>query len=172
MLYSEWRIPIVESWTVWFPHLVWAKDRNIVQIDYFDDTAAILNYIVPTAIMGWPAGKYIPLWKTELRISDFQHFHWLAGHRLSVHIPAVPNMVKEHVSNKANWKHFCTSEKKRPTKAGFWTGMDRDKDQHGRVVDPGVFNETIILLGLAGYKMITTNSAGYLSLHIQRALVE
>ena len=42
------------------------------------------------------------LLKTELRISDFQHFHWLAGYRLSVHIPAVPNMVKEHVSNKAS----------------------------------------------------------------------
>ena len=43
------------------------------------------------------------------------------------------------------------------------------------VVDPGVFNKTIIVLGLAGYKMIITNEArivGYLSLHIQRALVE
>ena len=30
---------------------------------------------------------------------------------------------------------------------------------HGRVVDPGVFNKTIIILGLAGYKMIITNSA-------------
>ena len=33
---------------------------------------------------------YVYLLKTELRISDFQHFHWLAGHRLSVHIPALP----------------------------------------------------------------------------------
>ena len=46
--------------------------------------------------------RYQVLLKTELRISDFQHFHWLAGHRLSVHIPAVPNMVKERVSNKVN----------------------------------------------------------------------
>ena len=38
------------------------------------------------------------LFKFELRISDFQHFHWLAGHRLSIHLPAVPNMVKERVS--------------------------------------------------------------------------
>ena len=38
---------------------------------------------------------------TELRISDFQHFHRLAGHRLSVHIPAVPNMVKERVRKRA-----------------------------------------------------------------------
>ena len=30
------------------------------------------------------------LLKTELRILDFQHFHWLAGHRLSAHIPALP----------------------------------------------------------------------------------
>ena len=42
------------------------------------------------------------LLKTELRISDFQHFHWLVGHRLPVHLPAVPNMVKERVSNKAS----------------------------------------------------------------------
>ena len=31
------------------------------------------------------------LLKTELQISDFQHFHWFTGHRLSVQIPAVPN---------------------------------------------------------------------------------
>ena len=44
---------------------------------------------------------YYHLLKTEPRISDFQHFHWfagpelvMAGHRLSIHIPAVPNMVK------------------------------------------------------------------------------
>ena len=41
---------------------------------------------------------FIYLLKTELRISDFQHFHWLAGHRLSAHIPALPNMVNERVS--------------------------------------------------------------------------
>ena len=40
------------------------------------------------------------LLKTELRISDFQHFHWLAGQRLSVHTLAVPNVVKERISNK------------------------------------------------------------------------
>ena len=45
---------------------------------------------------------YTHLLKTELRISDFQHFHWFAGHRLSLHIPAVPNMVKEHVSYKTS----------------------------------------------------------------------
>ena len=48
----------------------------------------------------------------------------------------------------------------------FWIGIDRARNQHGRVLDPGVFNKTIILLGLARYKMIMT------SLHIQRALVE
>ena len=35
-----------------------------------------------------------------------------------------------------------------------------------------VFNKTIILLGLAGYQMIITNEARYLSFDIQRALVE
>ena len=34
---------------------------------------------------------------------DFKYFHWLAEHRQSVHIPAVPNMVKKHVSNKASF---------------------------------------------------------------------
>ena len=43
---------------------------------------------------------------------DFQHFHWLAGHRLSVCLPAIANMVKERVSNKANGKYFRSSEKK------------------------------------------------------------
>ena len=32
-------------------------------------------------------------------------------------------------------------------------------NQHGRVIDPGVFNKTIILLRLDGYKIIITNSA-------------
>ena len=39
---------------------------------------------------------------TELRILDFQHFHWLAGHRLSAHIRALPNMVNESI-NKKSW---------------------------------------------------------------------
>ena len=41
---------------------------------------------------------YIYFLKTELQISDFQHFHWLAGHKLSAHIPALPNMANERVS--------------------------------------------------------------------------
>ena len=49
---------------------------------------------------------YIYLLKTELRILDFQHFHWLAGHRLSAHIPALRNMVNESI-NKESWiKNF------------------------------------------------------------------
>ena len=49
--------------------------------------------------------------------------------------------------------------------------MVRDKrrfgaeyNQHGRVVDPGVFN-IIILLGLGGYKMIITNKRASLVIH-------
>ena len=45
---------------------------------------------------------YIYILKTDLQIVDFQHFHWLAGHRLSAHIPALPNMVNESI-NKENW---------------------------------------------------------------------
>ena len=41
---------------------------------------------------------YYNLLKPELRIPDFQHFHWLTGHRLSAHIPALPNMVNEPIS--------------------------------------------------------------------------
>ena len=36
----------------------------------------------------------------------------------------------------------------------------------------GIFNKTIIPLALVGYEIITANSVGYLSSHIQRALVE
>ena len=46
--------------------------------------------------------KHIYILKTELRILDFQHFHWLVGHRLSAHIPALPNMVNESI-NKESW---------------------------------------------------------------------
>ena len=48
----------------------------------------------------WP--RWLFLLKTELLILDFQHFHWLAGHRLSAHIPALPNMVSERI-NKESW---------------------------------------------------------------------
>ena len=34
-----------------------------------------------------------------------------------------------------------------------------DASVHERIVDPGVFDLTIILLGLAGYKMVITSSA-------------
>ena len=49
---------------------------------------------------------YITLLKTELRILDFQHFHWLAGHRLSAHIPALPNMVNESIKKESWIKNF------------------------------------------------------------------
>ena len=56
---------------------------------------------------------FIYLLKTELRILDFQHFHWLAGHRLSAHIPALPNMVNESINKESsikkfprNWRHL------------------------------------------------------------------
>ena len=35
-----------------------------------------------------PDDSYKQLLKPKLRISNFQHFHWFAGHRLSVHKPA------------------------------------------------------------------------------------
>ena len=46
---------------------------------------------------------------------------------LSAHIPAAPNMVKEHVSNKATWKYFGSSEKKWLTKAiSDWNKIDME----------------------------------------------
>ena len=54
--------------------------------------------LIRIANAGTQGITYRYLLKTELRISDFQHFHWLAGHRLSAHIPALPNMANERVS--------------------------------------------------------------------------
>ena len=51
-------------------------------------------------------------WIIHSWLSDFQHFNWLAGHRLSGHLLAVPNMLKERVSNKKSCTQFCSSEKK------------------------------------------------------------
>ena len=50
---------------------------------------------------------------------------------------------------------------------GNKTVLDRNKIN---IVDPGDFNKTIILLGLAGYKMIVTNSVLRASLVIQHFL--
>ena len=42
----------------------------------------------------------------------------------------------------------------------FWTGIERGRNRcfSGRVIDPGVCNETIILLRIAGYKVFLTIS--------------
>ena len=85
---------------------------------------------------------YLYLLKTELRISHFQHFHWLAGHRLSAHIPALPNMVNFFLSVFSKGAFV-------PLTFFFRFSIIRRR----------VFNKTIILLGLAGYEMIITNSA-------------
>ena len=88
------------------------------------------------------------LLKAELRISDFKHFHWLAEHRLSVHIPVVPNMVKKRVSNKANGKHFCSSEKKGPTK----TVLDRNKINMEELLTLEILIKHLFYSGLLGTK--------------------
>ena len=68
------------------------------------DTSELLSYMY----IFWGVQKnfckslYIYILKTELRILDFQHFHWLAEDRLSAHIPALPNMVNENI-NKESW---------------------------------------------------------------------
>ena len=63
---------------------------------------------------------YILLLKTELRTSDFKHFHWLAGHRLSVHI----HTVKEHVSNTGN---IFAALRKNGRQKTIWTGIERGR---------------------------------------------
>ena len=66
-------------------------------------------------------------------------------------------MVKERTEN-----IFAALTKKGRQKP-FCTGIDRGRNRClalvDNIVDPGVFNKTVILLGLAGYKMIITNSA-------------
>ena len=67
--------------------------------------------------------------KTELWISDFEYFHRLAGHRLSVQaIPAVPNMVKERVCNKARRNIFVAVTKHGRQKP-FWTRISRGRNR-------------------------------------------
>ena len=63
------------------------------------------------------------LLKTELRTSDFQHFHWLAGHRLSVHIPAVPNKLWGALAIKRAENIFAALRKNGQQKL-FWTRID------------------------------------------------
>ena len=50
-------------------------------------------------------------------------------------------------------ENICSSEKNGRQKP-FWTGIvqGRNRCLSGRVFDPEVFNKTIILLGLAGFK--------------------
>ena len=90
--------------------------------------------------------KSMYLLETELWISDFQHFQWLTRHRLSVHIPA----AKKQAEN------IFAAMRKNGQQKPFWTGIDRGRNRcfSGRVVDPGVLNRTILVLGLAAYNMI------------------
>ena len=78
-------------------------------------------------------------------------------------------MVKKRVSKNGAENIFAALRKNGRQKP-FWTGIDTDKNRcfsrqyyprehQRRVVDPGVFNKKITLLGIAGYKMIITNSA-------------
>ena len=61
-------------------------------------------------------------------------------------------MVKESISNKARRKHVCSSEKKKATK----TVLDQNKINMEELLILEFFNKTMILLELAGYKMIIT----------------
>ena len=65
--------------------------------------------------------------KTELQISNFQHFHWFVD-RLSVHIPALPNMVKERATLKRTENIFAALRKYGRQKP-FWSGIGRGKNQ-------------------------------------------
>ena len=50
--------------------------------------------------------------------------------------------------------------------------FELESNQYGRGVNPGIFNTTIILLGLAGHKMIITNwvlRASLKNVHIRNA---
>lgn len=58
-------------------------------------------------------------------------------------------------------KQFCSSEKKNGRQKQDWDEINKEE-----------FLTKMIHLGLAGYKMIITNLACYLSRHIQCALIE
>ena len=45
-------------------------------------------------------------------MSDFQHFHWLTGHKLSVHIPALPNVWLGNASSIRELKTFLQLREK------------------------------------------------------------
>ena len=70
-------------------------------------------------------------------------------------------------------KNIFAAVRKNGRQKLFWTGIDRGGNQcfSGRVVDPEVFNKTIILLGLTGYKMIMTlmNACSHRSNHNRKA---
>lgn len=62
-------------------------------------------------------GMYTSFYKkTELRVSDFQHSHWLAEHRISVHILAVYLIWSRNTSKQAE-DVFAAPRKKWQTKA-------------------------------------------------------
>ena len=75
------------------------SDLEASQISYRKFSVIILSFFSQKG----NTQESTPIYKkTELRLSDFQYFHWLDEHKLSVHTPAVPNMVKERVSNKGS----------------------------------------------------------------------
>ena len=69
-------------------------------------------------------------------------------------------MVKALVSDKASWKHYSSPEKKWPTKVV----LDRNK----------VNMEELLMLAflIKNYSTRATRLVSYVSLYIQRALVE
>ena len=74
-------------------------------------------------------------------------------------------MVKERISNKASWKHICSSGKKWPTKAV----LDRNKiNMEELLILESLVKKKLFYSGLLG----ATRLVGYLSLDIQHAIVK
>ena len=94
---------------------------------------------------------HLLLFKTELRISNFQPSHWLAGQRLSysyliwwTNVSAIKRAEIIFVALGKNGRQKL-----------FWTGIKSTWESSLYCS----FYKTITLLGVAGYKMITINSA-------------
>ena len=68
--------------------------------------------------------KYIYLLKTELQISDFQHFNWLDGHRLSVYIYLLYQIWSRNASAKKQAENIFAALRKNGRQKPFWTGID------------------------------------------------
>ena len=79
-------------------------------------------------------------------------------------------MVKERVRHKASWKHFCSSEKELADKCRFGPELTEAEINMEDLLILEILTKQSFCSSLLDIG--ATRLVGYLSLHIQRALVE